>query len=410
MESVRRQAVALATVALAVTTAAGCGSSGGSASGPGKTLTVGLLTDATGPAASGNKSSVEGVKAGAVYAARNGYTVKYIVADTQSSPTATAAAAQKLVTQDHVDVVIAHSALTSLASNYLTARGIPVVGPGEDGPEWTTAKNMFSVFGALHTTKVATTPGDFFKLLGVTNVGTLGYSVSPISAESAKSTAKSAEHAGLKVGYLNSNFPFGSTNVAPVALDMKSAGVNGFTSSTDPNTAYALIAALRDQGVALKAAVLATGYGNDVLQAGKGALQAAQNVYFGLAYEPVEMHTTATKQLAADMKAVGVSGSPTFAEYNAYVSVGLIVQALKANGSDTSHAGLIKALSNIHDFTALGLFGSHKLDINDRNNIVLGVDNCQWYTKLEGDKFVLVKGATPLCGTTVPGETVSPSS
>ena len=46
------------------------------------TYTVGLLTDETGLAASGNKSSVAGVQAGTVLASRDGYTIKYVVGDT----------------------------------------------------------------------------------------------------------------------------------------------------------------------------------------------------------------------------------------------------------------------------------------------------------------------------------------
>ena len=118
------------------------------------------------------------------------------------------------------------------------------------------------------------------KSQGVTNLGALGYGVSPVSAETAKGDAASAKHAGLKVGYLNANFPFGSTNVAPVAIDMKNDGVDGFTAATDPNTAFSLITALKNQGVDIKASVLATGYGSDLTQAGPGALEAAQNVNF----------------------------------------------------------------------------------------------------------------------------------
>ena len=309
-----------------------------------------------------------------------------------------------------MDAVIAHSAITFAASNYLTARGIPVVGAGEDGPEWTKNKNMFSVFGNLNTTKVNSTSGEFFKMQGVTNVGSIGYSISPLSSEAAKAAAASAKAAGLKVGYLNSSFPFGSTNVAPIALAMKKAGVDGFTASTDPNTAFALITNLRQQGVDIKAAQLATGYGGDLLQAGPGALKAAQNVYFSLNYQPVEMQTAATKQFVADLKSAGVTSIPTYAEYNGYTAVGLLVRAYKAAGDNPSSSQLISALSNIHDWDAMGLFGSHRLDVSDRTNIVGGVDNCAWYTKLVGDKFELVKGADPICGHVLQGVTVSSSS
>ena len=271
----------LAAAAAVALTAAACSSSGSSSTGEPsgatagagqKSFTVGLLTDLTGPAASGNKSSIGGVKAGTYYAARNGWKIKYVVADTASNPANTLAVAQKLVTQDHVGAVLSVSSLTLLAANYLTARGVPVVGVASDGPEWLTAKNMFSVFGALDTTKVATSFGEVLKRQGVTNLGSLGYAISPVSSESTKDAAASAQHAGIKVGYLNANFPFGSTNVAPVAVAMKSAGVDGFTASTDPNTAFSLITALKAQGVQLKASVLATGYGSDLLQAGPGAL------------------------------------------------------------------------------------------------------------------------------------------
>jgi ABC-type branched-subunit amino acid transport system substrate-binding protein len=120
--------------------AVGCGSSGsgggtnavgGSSS---QTVTVGVLTDVTGPASSGNKTFVDGVKAGTFYASRNGYTIKYVVADTATNPTTALAAAQKLVTQDHVLAVLGESSILFTATNYLTAHNVPVIGVSQDGP------------------------------------------------------------------------------------------------------------------------------------------------------------------------------------------------------------------------------------------------------------------------------------
>jgi ABC-type branched-subunit amino acid transport system substrate-binding protein len=427
---IRSKGKAVVVTATAVLLAAGCSSSSkggagggtspsgattipsGSASGAAKSIdvTVGVLTDLTGPAASGNKTTGDGVKAGVVYAARNGVNVKYIVGDSATNPATTLSVAKKFVTQDHVSVVIANSSLTFAAANYLTAQGVPVIGAAEDGPEWITAKNMFSVYGAVNTTKVADTLGKFYKAQGVTTVGAIGYSISPSSSEAAKASIKSAESVGLKNGYLNSNFPFGSTNVQPVALAMKSAGVDGLTATTDPNTAFALITALRQNNANVKVAILATGYGGDLLQAGPGALNEAQNVYFSLGFEPLELQTTATKQFANDLKAAGVSGQATSAQYNGYTAIGLLVRALKVSGGNKDASALISALSGIHDWDALGLFGSHKLDLSKRTDVVSGVDNCLWVTKLQGSKFTLVSGADPVCGKTLPGVTVSASS
>ena len=407
-----RKRLLVAGAALALTAAA-CGSStksGGSngAAVSGHTYTIGVLTDLTGPAASGNLTVVQGIKAGQVFATREGYNIKYVVADTQTSPTGALSGAQKLVEQDHVFAVIAHSALAFTATSYLTAHNVPVIGVAEDGTEWQTSKNMFSVYGAVHTEAVSTTDGDFFKMEGVTTVGALGYSISPSSSESAQGAVKSGQAVGLKAGYVDAAFPFGSTNVQPIALAMKSAGVDGFTATVDPNTGFALITALRQAGVNLKVALLPTGYGGDLLQAGPGALQEAQNVFFTVTYEPVEMHTPATQQLEADLRTAGVTNEPTYAEYNGYLSVALFVKGIKAAGSSPTQASLITALSNVHDWDAEGLLGSHHIDINNR--AVSGMTNCVWITKLVGSAFQLVPGADPICGHLVPGVTVSPAS
>jgi ABC-type branched-subunit amino acid transport system substrate-binding protein len=386
----------------------GSGGTGGTG-GSGKTITVGLLTDVTGLAASSSKSSIEGVKAGQIYAARQGYTIKYILADTGTNPQTALAAAQRLVAQDHVNIVISHSAILYTTTNYLTAHNVVVIGPGEDGPEWATAKNMFSVYGVVHPTKVTDGLGRFLKAQGVTTFGSIGYSISPTSSEAAKSSAASAKSQGIKIGYLNAAFPFGGTNVQPEVIAMKAAGVNGFTATTDPNTAFALVTGMRQAGADVKVAIFSTGYGGDLDQAGPGALSAAQNVYFSLEYEPAELNTPATKQFVSDLKSAGVTSKPTYAEYNGYVSVGLLVQGLKATGGDTKSPALISALSGIHDWNALGLFGAHTINLSDRVDGVGGADNCIWITKLEGDNFTVVPGANPICGKELKGVTVSSS-
>lgn len=414
----------LLTCAVAVTAvAAGCSSSsksgggssgaagtgGGSNSSGNHTITVGILTDMTGPASSGNKTSVQGVQAGAVIAAKQGWTVKYVVGDSQTSPSATLTAAQKMVQQDHVNAVIAVSALTFAASNYLTQQGIPVIGVAEDGPEWIKSTNMFSVYGFLDGTKVSTTFGNFMKMQGVTNLGSVGYSISPGSSEAAKGDAASAQAAGIKVGYLNASFPFGSTNVAPEVLAMKNAGVDGFTATVDPNTGFALVTGLRQSGDNVKAALLPTGYGGDLLQAGPGAIQSGQGVYFSLSFEPVEMHTAATEQFQNALKTAGVTGEPTYAEYAGYTSVGLLLDGLKISGPNPSHSALVSALGNVKGYNAFGLLGSHSWDLSNRAGTATGIDGCLYVTKLSGSSFQLVNGADPICGSEIPGKTVSAS-
>ena len=52
----------------------------------------------------------------------------------------------------------------------------------------------------------------------------------------------------------------------------------------------------------------------------------------------------------------------------------------------------------------MGLYGTHRLDPNDRENIVNGVDNCIWVAQFRGSTFHPVDGATPICGATLAGK------
>ncbi len=403
-------AAGLSCVVLVI--AASCSSGGGTAgsttgngAGGSKTFTVGVLTDLSGPAASEFASSVNGVKAGVGVAATEGYRIKYVLGDSQTTTTGVLAEAQKMVQQDHVFAVIALSALTFSAAPYLTANAVPVVGADFDASEWLSPRstNMFSVIGNLDFTKVYTTTGLFLKSQKVTNVGTIGYSASPSSAAAARAAGISAEAQGIKAGYVNDTFPFGSTNVAPVALAMKSAGVNAIVADTEPSTVFALATALNQQGVHLKATMLATGGGGDLINSGPAAIQAAQGDDFLSDFEPPEMNTAATQQLQdALAKYANVHTDPTFAEYLGYLSVLGVVQGLKGAGSNPTQSSLITSLSKITDWNAAGLWGGHQTV--DWSKRPMGDTECFWMTRLSGSTFHLISGSDPVCGTAIQGK------
>jgi ABC-type branched-subunit amino acid transport system substrate-binding protein len=402
---------------LVVLVSAACGSSSsapssaasGSAPGGGsaKTFTVGVLTDLTGLASQESGSSIPGIKAGVGVAGTEGYKIKYVVADTGSSPSGALTAAQKLVEQDHVFAVLALSSLTFSASTYLTSKQVPVVGAAFDGPEWLLPEsfNMFSVLGNLDFTKVTTTAGLFLKSVGVTNLGSLGYSVSPSSAAAARAAAASAEEQGIKAGYLNDSFPFGSTNVAPVALGMQHAGVDGVDLSVLSTTAFSLINTLKEQGVHLKAALLPTGYGGDLFNSGKGAIRAAQGDYFFSNFEPIEMHTAATEKLQnALARYAGIHIDPTFAQTISYLSVLGLVQGLQGAGASPTQHSLITSLAHITNYQAEGLWGGHQTV--DWSKRPMGSKQCYWVTQLKGSTFHVVNGSAPVCGSIIPGKSV----
>jgi ABC-type branched-subunit amino acid transport system substrate-binding protein len=383
-------------------------SPGGGGSSSGKTITVGVLTDLTGPGANISSTFPQGIKAGiGLAAAQDGIHIKYVVADTTTSPTGVLTAAQRLVSEDHVYAVIASSVLFFAAAKYLAQHNIPVFGPGADGDEWITTPNLFSIIGYQDYTKVYTMFGDFYKAHGVTNLGVVAYGIEPSSKESAEDVAASAKHAGINVGYQNYQFPLGSTNVEPVALAMKSAGINGLNTSIVTNSNLAIVTALNQQGIH-PVNVLATGYGGDLIQGGAGASVQAQDSYFITGAEPVELNTPATQQFQNALKTyAGVTGDPTFSEYNGYLAIAALDAGLKAGGANQTQAQLIQSMLGLKNFNGDGLWGGHTLSfaMADRGTMA-SVDNCIWFEHYTGGQFVPVKNFSPVCGQLVPGATV----
>jgi branched-chain amino acid transport system substrate-binding protein len=341
-------------------------------------------------------------------AKQEGYNIKYVVADTGSTPSGTLAAAQKLVEQDHVLAVVAISFLTFAAAPYLTSHGVPVYGTSWDGSEWTTSKNMFSVYGYPVYTQVQTELGQLAKMLGGTNVAAIGYGISPSSAGAAKAFAVSAQAAGLKVGYLNPQLPFGTTNVGPLVLAMKNAHIDSLAPDITQTTGFAMIEELRREGVNLKVVILPAGGEGDLAPGGAAAEQVAQGVYFIWPYEPVEMQTAATERLQNALKTyAGVTGDPTAAEYIAYLSVDALVTGLRAAGPNPTQASLINAMLGITHYDGTGLFGSHSTGFSmSQRGQAAGIDNCTWAIQYLGSQFHVVSGADPICGSVVPGKSV----
>ncbi|MGF7237307.1 MAG: ABC transporter substrate-binding protein [Frankia sp.] len=187
--------------------------------------------------------------------------------------------------------------------------------------------------------------------------------------------------------------------------------MNGLVTAISTTTSLSLVKALRQQGVNVQA-VLPTGYGDDLLHGGPGATQAAQGNYFQTSYEPVEMGTPATTKFQNALKTYGgVTGNPTFGEYIGYLSVDGLVTGLKAAGPNATGTSFINAMLAINHYDGAGLYGSHSIGFGiGRRGQAAGAENCQWISKFSGSAFRPVPGATPICGSVIPGKTVSPSS
>jgi branched-chain amino acid transport system substrate-binding protein len=406
----RRQWTAAGAVllagALALTGCSSSGKGGGSSSGAagGSPIKIGVITELTGVGSSGHTTTEQGVKAYVNYVNAsggiNGHKLSYVMEDTQSTPTGALQATEKAWEQDKVFALMVLSSYWGGAEPYALKNNIPAVGNGESGVDWLNPKNtnLFSSNGVTAETTVYTAIGDYMKAQGVTSCGTVVYSDSDSSQKGGASAMKSCQVAGLKDGF-TAGVKFGTTDVGALALRMKQAGVDGVYMPVVPDTGFALAAALRQVSLTPKAYLLATGYGGDLL-ASSAAVNAAQGFDFSSTGQPIEANTPATQLEAKNLATAGVTGTPTYAEQNAYISMAAIADGLKAAGANPTSASFATALRGIKDFNADGLLSPNTVDFSSYTP----AQQCLWVVKLTGQKFVPVPNS-PFCGPQVKGVT-----
>jgi branched-chain amino acid transport system substrate-binding protein len=379
-------AVALLAVAACSSAASGGSpSASGSGSGAGGTIKVGLLSDLTGAYADG-PSMEDGVKAR--FAQQNaeggvdGKKLQYIQVDTTSTVPGTL--------------------------NFLKQQNVPVVGFSSASQDFgeSSFTNMFSVTGSSNPGfLVTTTYGNFFKSQGATSVAGVGYP-DAASTNSVIATLKGVQAVGLNVAYEDTSLPIGSTDVGALALNIKKSGANAIFLPILANTAYALLAQLKEDGVKLKAAVLLTGYGQATLSS-PPAVAAAQGYDFMTFQQQAEANTPATKaMLAAFSKYAGLTGEPYYNDIQGWVLADLFIRGLEAAGSNPTASSFISGLRKVNDYVAGGLYAK-PIDFSQFGNLGIGVGpgNCVYISQLQGNTFHVLPAANPVCGSST-GQTV----
>jgi branched-chain amino acid transport system substrate-binding protein len=400
------------TVLASVLVLAACSSSGGgstassaSAASTGKfpngTLTVGLMTPLTGVSAPTYSDAEAGVQmafntinaAGGV----NGQQLKFVGADDQSTPAGALAAAQKLVLQDHVSIVLAITNVSVGAVGFLEQNNIPTLGPANGETDWLNGQHpqFFDVQGSEDPAAVAPGFGLYAKSQGATICGALGASnlgtpILNISVANVQSCAA----AGLKAGPVIGDVPYGSPDIGPAALQIQGAKVDAVYMTQQGTTATAFIQRLTQLGVKLKASLIPTGYAETTLT-DKATNAALQGQGFSVQMVPVEANTPGAKAFKAALDAYGYVGPPSYSAEIGWMT-GWELQAglAKFGKPNPTKEQFITALRSVTDFNAHGTLAPEQINFSHYNNKY----SCLWMVKLEGNAFVSVPGS-PFCGT-----------
>jgi branched-chain amino acid transport system substrate-binding protein len=308
--------------------------------------------------------------------------------------------------------IVSQSPLFFLAAKYPNQAGVPVTGSYDDGPEWGTQPytNMFASDEGSVDPKypVNTEIGDFLKAHGATVLGSYGYGISPSSSRAAIGTADSFEHAGGKVGVLDTSVPFGSVAFTSLALVAKQHDINAMVPAMDANSNYALAEALKQAGVKLKATLFAAGYQPSVINS--PAWSTVQGSYFLTPFRPWALPDAGTKAMQAAMEKYAhftKTQFPDLGQYEAWAGADLMIKGLELAGPNATQAAVIKDLRGLKSYNANGLL-PNSIDYST----IFGHDpakTCAWVMQAEKTGFVATS-SQPDCGTDLPGTSTASSS
>ncbi|MGE0878684.1 MAG: ABC transporter substrate-binding protein [Acidimicrobiia bacterium] len=355
-------------------------------------ISIGFVASTTGAAGPNNTGMVKAAKARVALendnGGVNGRKIDLVDADDQSDTTRNPAVIQQLVEGNKVFAVIANSPFVFAGYRYLQDKKLPTVVGGYDGsPYWTPGMEMF--FPATVSVQGWNYDGlaKYAKDHGATKLGGIGYGQSPSSSASAKAFLDAGKSLGMDAPYLNTSVPFGGVDVAPIALALKQQNIDGLWMAMNNNTNFAIVTAAKQAGANLKAAISATGYGQDLLDQ-PTALAAAEGSYFSVGYQPVETGTAQVKAFQDALKKyANYTGVPDFGWYQGWISTDLMIQGLKAAGPNPTRDSLQKGLNSIKDYDANGLLAS-KTDYTPAGYGKQPEQSCGYYVKVTGGKYV----------------------
>lgn len=378
-------------------------------------ITLALVTSLTGPSAPETSSDPAGFLArielqnaeGGVH----GHKLVPLVIDDQTNPSDVTTAVQSALAKGAFGIVSA-SPLFFLAAKYPQQQGVPVTGSYTDGPEWGQQPytNMFaSDLGSIDPSyPVNTLEGKILRRFGGTVLGSYGYSISPTSSREASQEVRSFEHAGGKLGVLDTSLPFGTLNFTSAALVARQHHVDALFPTMIDASNFALAEAFKQAGVKLKAAVFATGYDPNVVHS--PAWSSLQGDEFLSIYRPFSLPDAGTVQMAAALRKYEYFSKtqfPTLFQYETWAGADLMIKGLEMAGANPTRAAVIRKLRSITRYTVNGLLPK-PIDYAT----IFGHDppqQCVWVLRARKAGFVPYS-SHPVCGTDLKGGASSASS
>jgi ABC-type branched-subunit amino acid transport system substrate-binding protein len=369
-----------------------------------KGVKLGFIFSETGPAGSTFKNSGKACQAridrenanGGV----NGREIDMELVD--DGATGNLPATQDLVQNRDVFAIVNNSSFAVASYRYMLEQGVPMIGGGFDGTYYTQKENadIISALGSgtpFPALSYTTTP-KVMKQLGAKKTAALAYGASASSSASAKTLQDYAVPAvGLDPVYTNTTVEFGTSDVTPLVLGIKNSGADAVYLPMVAATNIAVIQGLIQNGVEMKANILATGYGQEFLDSPVADTLEPNTVLFQT-YKPVELKNKSTKQFQADLeKYAGLTGVPDYGQYTGYITCNLAILGLQNAGKTPTRRAFIDGLRDLGSHDGGGLTCA-PVDISLEHIGTAPTTSCSYFMYVKDGKFVVMNKSKPYTG------------
>lgn len=416
----RKAALVMSTVAVFSLGLSVIGTSSASAqtsSTPGVTsssVTLGLLSDLTGPLSSVFGAVKQGAEAridqqnaeGGV----DGRKIKLAVGDDQSSPTDVLTVAQSLVQQDHVFSIMEETPFFGLVYPYLEQNDIPAVSGFENdgGTEWSNpdTSDLVAGSGTFFTGSNNAEWQWLIKILKqekITKLALIAYGANAASVGYNNGIKSAAEASGIQVVDVDNSVQETQTDLTSNAIKMKNSGANGWVGDVAAGAEEALITALHQQGASIKGVLLGN-YTPQFIQAPLNSIdQGTVSTFFYKTPEvdPSTGNGGGGQLVAALRKYTGYKGTtatpPPNGAYFGWASAELAIQGLEAAGKNLTVSTFLKGLHKQTAYTVGGIQAPANLAQSRQGTYSpSAAGNCVYGLVVKGTKYVPLSKA-PFC-------------
>jgi branched-chain amino acid transport system substrate-binding protein len=322
----------------------------------------------------------------------NGREIEVVMRDDQSGGQNNTLA-KYLVDNENVFMVVNNSSFAFLTYRYLLENGVPQVNGGYDGTYYGEKgnENVISALGNVVAANGVTYDGlpKLMKAMGAKKVAAMAYGISASSTAAAENLQKFAvPKVGLDPVYTNTTVEFGATDVGPQVLGIKNSGADAIYLPMVAASNIAVVQGLKQNGVDMKSTVLATGYGQPLLDQPASATFGPE-VVMATGFAPVELKTKATKQFQSDLKKYAdYTGVPDFGMYTGYITCDMAIVGLKNAGDPPKRANFAPNLRKLKTYDQAGL-ACRPIDISLETYGQASPTGCGWYVQVKDGKFVM---------------------